>query len=117
MPSSFSRMLWARLRILRRISASAGEAWSLTSSSLRMAVVISSSSARLGSREEKYTSRQLSEPGLLARHSETERITRSTSAISSSSFRLSMPPAAAREREECTFLMAPKEGAPYLPVS
>ena len=60
----------------------------------------------------KYTSSTLCAPGCENRHSDSERITRSTSPTSSSSRIVSDPPADARASDELTFFSAPNDGLP-----
>ena len=115
--SSTSRALAEALCIFRRIEASSFDAWSDISSSDKIAPVIFSSKYLFGTSVSKYGSSDVSTEADFCRHCFNERITRSTSAIRSSSGIVRTPPACARRRGLDTSFTPPNDGAPNRPLS
>ena len=114
--SRVSRAFEDAVRILRRISESAGLALSEISSSLMIAVVILSSRYLFETSPLKYPSRAVSTDAQRLCHSLTVRITCIVRATESSSPVVRQPPASARRRLPPQFTAPPKEGAPNLPL-
>ncbi len=99
------------------MAASAGEAASAISSSLRIAPVIFSSRNLFGISMENRSSRLVLSPALFCRHSEMPRSARSTAATPSSSFMVRRPPACALRREFVTLERPPNDGDPNFAIS